>query len=103
MTVLLPQPRTVQWTGKVVALGGLQISTDPTLPAQGYRLTVAEHGGARLVAADPAGAFYGQATLAQLEAQGPVPVGLIEDWPDFEVRGVMLDVSRDKVPTIDTL
>lgn len=27
----------------------------------------------------------------------------IEDWPDFAVRGVMLDISRDKVPTIQTL
>ena len=27
----------------------------------------------------------------------------IEDWPDFAVRGVMLDISRDKVPTMRTL
>jgi hypothetical protein len=27
----------------------------------------------------------------------------IEDWPDFPVRGVMLDISRDKVPTMATL
>jgi len=27
----------------------------------------------------------------------------IEDWPDFQVRGVMLDISRDKVPTLVTL
>lgn len=27
----------------------------------------------------------------------------IEDWPDFSVRGVMLDISRDKVPTMSTL
>ena len=27
----------------------------------------------------------------------------MEDWPDVAVRGVMLDVSRDKVPTIATL
>src|SRR5207342_333696 len=26
-----------------------------------------------------------------------------EDWPDFAVRGVMLDISRDKVPTMATL
>ncbi|HWC38679.1 MAG TPA: family 20 glycosylhydrolase, partial [Acidimicrobiales bacterium] len=30
-------------------------------------------------------------------------VGTIRDWPDFAVRGVMLDISRDKVPTIETL
>jgi hypothetical protein len=27
----------------------------------------------------------------------------IEDWPDFPVRGFMLDISRDKVPTMRTL
>ncbi|HEV2293253.1 MAG TPA: beta-N-acetylhexosaminidase [Tepidisphaeraceae bacterium] len=32
-----------------------------------------------------------------------LPIGTIEDWPDFPVRGVMLDVSRDKVPTMATL
>ncbi|MBV8979641.1 MAG: family 20 glycosylhydrolase, partial [Acidimicrobiia bacterium] len=31
------------------------------------------------------------------------PVCEIEDWPDLPVRGVMLDVSRDKVPTMATL
>ena len=103
MVTLLPQPRRVSWTGATVALGGLQITKDPTLPPQGYRLTIAGHGGVRLVAADDAGAFYGQATLAQLSADGALPVGEVEDWPDFPVRGVMLDVSRDKVPTIETL
>lgn len=101
--VLLPQPRSVSWSGAAVEVGGVSVSTDGTLPAQGYRLTVADHGGVRLVAADAAGEFYGRATLAQLSAQGPVPVGVIEDWPDLAVRGVMLDVSRDKVPTLETL
>ena len=33
----------------------------------------------------------------------PSPACRIEDWPDFAVRGVMLDVSRDRVPTVDTV
>ena len=101
--VLLPQPRRTEWSGATVDVGGLQVTIDPTLPPQGYRLTVADHGGVRLVAADDAGAFYGRATLDQLVAQGRVPVGVVEDAPDLAVRGVMLDVSRDKVPTIETL
>ena len=28
---------------------------------------------------------------------------MITDWPDLAVRGVMLDFSRDKVPTMETL
>jgi hypothetical protein len=27
----------------------------------------------------------------------------VEDWPDFPARGVMLDISRDRVPTMATL
>jgi len=34
---------------------------------------------------------------------GRLPVGVVEDWPDLAVRGVMLDVSRDKVPTLATV
>ncbi len=34
---------------------------------------------------------------------GRVPVGTVRDWPDLAERGVMLDVSRDKVPTMATL
>src|SRR4029453_13120330 len=34
---------------------------------------------------------------------GRLPVGTVEDWPDVPVRGVMLDVSRDKVPTMETV
>jgi hexosaminidase len=50
------------------------------------------------------------ATLTQLVTlAGGGPGGIIlpnlsiEDWPDFAVRGVMLDISRDKVPTMSTL
>ena len=34
---------------------------------------------------------------------GGLPPCRIEDWPDFAARGVMLDISRDKVPTLATL
>ena len=32
-----------------------------------------------------------------------LPACDIEDWPDFALRGVMLDVSRCKVPTMETV
>ncbi|MGE5608380.1 MAG: beta-N-acetylhexosaminidase, partial [Bacillota bacterium] len=71
---------------------------------EGYRLSVSEEG-IEIVGSDPAGAFYGAQTLAQLIRQSPKGVGAvrIEDWPDFPARGVMLDISRDKVPTMQTL
>jgi hypothetical protein len=78
---------------------------DPGLPAQGYRVRVRPSGECDVDAADDAGAFYAEATLAQLARVhgGSLPVSEIEDWPDLPVRGVMLDVSRDKVPSMATL
>ena len=63
---------------------------------QGYRLTVSPDG-ISVVAATPAGIFYAVCTLCQLieSTDGPLPALRIEDWPDYLVRGVMLDVSRD--------
>ncbi len=77
------------------------------LPPQGYRLSVSEAGIA-IAAADDPGLLHGAATLAQwLAASAPgatgVPCVEVEDWPDLARRGVMLDVSRDKVPTMATL
>jgi hypothetical protein len=73
------------------------------LPAQAYRLRI-DADGARIDAADDAGEFYARQTLAQLtDLDGSAPESDIEDWPDIAVRGVMLDVSRDKVPTMATL
>jgi len=71
---------------------------------EGYRLAI-EPDGVRIDGHDPAGVFYGAMTLVQLLRQfgGALPCGVIEDYPDFPVRGVMLDVSRDKVPTLETL
>jgi len=71
---------------------------------QGYRLAISTTG-IDIIACDPAGAFYAAQTLAQLLRQFPdaLPAVHIEDWPDFPARGVMLDISRDKVPTMATL
>jgi hypothetical protein len=74
------------------------------LSAQGYRLTITPQG-VCLEGADPAGAFYGRMTLRQIArvCHEGLPCGVIEDWPDIPVRGVLLDISRDKVPTLATL
>lgn len=81
----------------------LRISPEETHP-QGYTLTIAA-AGVRISGADTAGVFYGVCTLRQLLIEhGPaLPALVIRDWPDFAARGVMLDVSRDKVPSMATL
>ena len=73
------------------------------LGAQGYRLSVSP---VRIeaTAGDAAGLRYAIETLVQLiDEQGRVPACEIEDAPDFRYRGVMLDVSRGKVPTPDAV
>jgi hypothetical protein len=77
---------------------------DPELPGEGYALSI-DRDGVRVRYADANGQRYAQATLAQLGRQFPdgLPGLRIRDWPDFAVRGYMLDVSRDRVPTRATL
>lgn len=51
------------------------------------------------------GAFYALVTLKHIVKQykGSVPCAEIQDEPDLKVRGVMIDISRDKIPSMDTL
>lgn len=70
----------------------------------GYQLTINDQQ-IRIRGADAAGVYYSVCTLRQILQQYPasLPQMRINDWPDFAARGIMLDVSRDKVPTMDTL
>jgi hexosaminidase len=68
-----------------------------------YRLAVARDR-ALAVGAGPAGLRYAAETLGQLvDARGRIPACSVDDAPDFRLRGLMLDVSRGKVPTLETL
>src|SRR6059058_6081843 len=102
---LLPAPRKCLWRSDQRCGTGMWESIDPSIAhPQGYRIEL-DSRGAHVSAADEAGLFYARQTPAQLRrAHGnEIPQGAIEDWPDFAVRGVMLDISRDKVPTMATL
>ncbi len=87
------------------------LQVDPALigQPQGYRLVV-DGRGVAVTGGSPAGVFYGTVTLVQLlrlcatpEEAIHLPQVHIRDWPDFPHRGVMLDISRDRVPTLETL
>lgn len=82
----------------------LRIASDAAPCAEGYTLRISEDGIA-LTGSDPAGVFYGICTLIQLinQAGRALPCLEICDWPDFSARGVMLDVSRNKVPQLSTV
>ncbi len=121
--MLLPRPRLIQnaeghWSftklqrsallNLKLAHAGVMVRIDPmqiTQP-QGYRIMIRPGlGGVRVLAHDAAGAQHAAVTLRQLVRQvaGSLPAGRIDDHPDFAFRGYMLDISRDKVPTMATL
>lgn len=86
---------------------GAAVAVDPSRAGrpQGYLLTVGRER-IDIVGHDQAGAFYGAMTLRQIarHAQGGVlPCVRIADYPDLAHRGVMLDISRDRVPSMATL
>jgi hexosaminidase len=99
--------------GSELRLEPLDGSRVPSAPqaalSQAYALDISE----RVIWVGYVGApglSYALATLAQLIRSAPgspgqlqLPRLALEDWPDFATRGVMLDISRDKVPTLATL
>ncbi len=73
---------------------------------QGYRLRLSPEA-VRVEPDEDAGRFCTKQTLIQRRRQvdrdGTVAVGAMEDWPDLAERGMVLNISRDKVPTMVSL
>ena len=67
---------------------------------EGYRLHVGAEG-VHIAAREPRGLLHGVRSFAQLlhERAPRLPALEIRDAPDLARRGLMLDVSRDRVPT----
>ena len=84
----------------------LWMSLRPELSSQAYRITI-QPNQILLEGGDEAGLFYALQTFKQIvryaEDQGSLPLVSIQDAPDLKRRGIMLDVSRNKVPTMNTL
>jgi hexosaminidase len=72
--------------------------------AGGYKLTI-DRNGVRIEFREAPGLHAAIATLRQLLRQygRHLPCLKIRDWPDFPRRGVMLDISRGRVPKLETL
>ncbi len=72
--------------------------------AQAYSLNIGRDG-VRIEFHEPGGHWAAVATLRQLirEYGRRLPCLKIRDWPDFPRRGVMLDISRGRVPRLETL
>ncbi len=104
--VLLPRPRRlVPGAGAGAALATTpDVRADPSLGRDAFTLEIG--GGAVRIRHGAGGArHYAEETLRQIRKQSvaSLPPLRIEDAPDFPVRGLMLDVSRDRVPTRETL
>ncbi len=77
---------------------------DTSLADQEYRLTM-NPGTATIRYNSDEGLHYALVTLKVLmiNYRNNIPCAYIQDSPDLPVRGVMLDISRNKVPTLQTL
>lgn len=110
---LLQRARRGGWIGAVDAFTSetaddisLRIELSREERPQGFELLFAEPQ-LLLRAADLSGVRHGLALLSQIfsgcardeHGQVTLPALHIRDWPDFAARGVMLDISRTRVPT----
>jgi hypothetical protein len=71
---------------------------------EGYAITI-DRKGVRIEFREATGLGVAMATMRQLLRQYSrhLPCLKIRDWPDFARRGVMLDISRGRVPKLETL
>ena len=106
-TVLNLIPAPVEYTpdpgvctnGKVVVRMGKQAfrkavaPLEPFQQKESFRLTVGPKG-ICIEALTEEGVFRARKSLEQLQAQGPVPCGVIFDYPRLRHRGLMIDESR---------
>ena len=87
------QPTDIIPRVKTVKYGPGPIEENEKHPEGWYRITIGEEGDPQIEADNEDGAFYAQVTLSKLSR--PLPPMTIEDWPDYQYRGFMLDVVRD--------
>lgn len=85
----------------------LSMREDPQFPEQEYRLLV-KNQSITIVGGSQEALYYGVQTMRQILAYGlaeksSIPELLVTDYPDIPRRGLMLDISRNKVPTMETL
>ncbi|MDD5459760.1 MAG: family 20 glycosylhydrolase [Phycisphaerae bacterium] len=83
---------------------GLRLSRSIKGQPESYKITITKDG-IKIISHTDAGTYYAIGTLIDLVKINGWRLAscIIEDWPDFGRRGVYLDVSRGKVPKIETI
>lgn len=79
---------------------------DPALAAvshERYTISVPRQPPIAVRVAGPSAVYPALATLSQLLRESPLPCLEIDDHPKFPTRGFMLDVSRDRIPSMPSL
>jgi hexosaminidase len=110
--VLLPCPRSLRRLPGTLALARrhalptftvVRSNSAPNHP-EGYAITI-DRKGVRVEFREAPGLGVAMATMRQILRQygRRLPCLKIRDWPDFARRGVMLDISRGRVPKLETL
>src|SRR3984885_9720997 len=109
---LLPCPRSLKilrgtfTLPKQKSLAAIKVVRTNSAPAyaEGYALTISKNG-IEISFRETGGLRAATTTLRQLlrEYGRRLPCLRIRDWPDFLRRGVMLDISRGRVPKLETL
>lgn len=77
----------------------LELKPDKKLGAEGYSIKVGDR--VQITAPEPAGVYWGTRTLLQMAEQTPdhtLPKGVIRDYPDYAIRGFMIDCGRKFIP-----
>jgi hypothetical protein len=106
LACLYPRPRLFRLTGGSAVMPGraepIEQEREQPRPAGWFRVELSPRGALHARAADADGRASARAVLDELTAHaGETCSGfVVEDHPAYPVRGVMLDVSRCRVPTM---
>lgn len=77
----------------------LTLKTDRKLGKEGYTIDITDY--VKVSAPETAGIYWGTRTLLQIGEQNDnhqLPKGLIRDFPDYSMRGFMIDCGRKYIP-----
>lgn len=92
------EPQVVQGKGKNGDIS-LSLKKDKKLGKEGYTIDVADC--VKVSAVEPVGAYWATRTLLQIAEQTEnrqLPKGVIRDYPDYGMRGFMIDCGRKFIP-----
>ncbi len=108
MYLIYPVPKNIQYKEGFYACKdntyNKKVSFDDKMEDEEYKIII-DDDGISIICRDEKGLFRAETTLKQIifQSKDSIRHVNIHDKPDFCNRGVMLDISRCKVPTLKTL